>query len=456
MQISKKLQNILLSSLTVGVITFMPVIYNFDDTHLPIIVSIAHAEVKTYVGIDTAMCDFGEDDPEMVKMIQVAAQSRAFQAAKEKAGVYIKSYTQSINAVVTEDSVSTMTNVIVDVLEIKYKKMPYSAHKANGESFGKIGFMYEATVTVKIDTNGIINYLKTDSKLRATLESQNKGFEDSFIRIDKELDNIQKDSINAKTVAEKNKVKADLDKTYKNILANQKLAEGNKLAHKKDYQGSIFKYSEAIKLDPDYVEAYNNRGVSYYDLENYKDAIADYNKVIQLNPNYATAYNNRGLIYEDIGDYKQALADYSRAIQLDPNDAIFYNNCGNAYSKLQNYKLSIIKYNKAIQLDPNYELAYYNRGLSYIYLQNYKEAITDYDKVIQLNPNYIEAYDRRGLVYALLKNYKQAIANWSEAIQLNPNIAEFYVARGYAYKALGDNAKAQSDFSKAISLGFKL
>ena len=76
-----------------GSLTFMPDIYS-----LQMIIPVAHAEVKNYVATDTTMCDFGEDDPEIVKMIQAAAQSRAIQRAKEQAGVYIKSYTKTINS----------------------------------------------------------------------------------------------------------------------------------------------------------------------------------------------------------------------------------------------------------------------------------------------------------------------------------------------------------------------
>ena len=38
--------------------------YNFP------LISIAHAKVTTYVGVDTAMCDFGEGKPEIVNMAQ--------------------------------------------------------------------------------------------------------------------------------------------------------------------------------------------------------------------------------------------------------------------------------------------------------------------------------------------------------------------------------------------------
>ena len=189
---------------------------------------------------------------------------------------------------------------MVDILDVKFKKLPYEAHKARGESFGKIGFIYEATVTIKIDTDGIANYLKSDSKIRETLESQNRGLQETIVKTNKELDNIQRNSINAKTKAEQNKVKSDLNKSYKEILANQKLEEGNKLYYQKNYQDAINKYNEGIQLNPNLLMAYNNRGATYNYLKNYEQAIDNYNKAIKINPNLAEVYFNRGITLSDL------------------------------------------------------------------------------------------------------------------------------------------------------------
>ena len=50
-----------------------------------------------------------------------------------------------------------------------------------------------------------------------------------------------------------------------------------------------------------------------------KDAIADYNEVIRINPNYTDAYYNRGVIKNDLGDKKGAIKDYNEAIRINPN-----------------------------------------------------------------------------------------------------------------------------------------
>ena len=57
-------------------------------------------------------------------------------------------------------------------------------------------------------------------------------------------------------------------------------------------------------------------------LKQYSEAIADYSIAIELNPNYAEAYNNRGLAKYNLKKYSEVIADLDKAIELDPNFAL--------------------------------------------------------------------------------------------------------------------------------------
>jgi len=97
-----------------------------------------------------------------------------------------------------------------------------------------------------------------------------------------------------------------------------------------DDQYKIDNYTKCLKIDPDYVKAYYNRGNAYKELENYKNAIADYTRAIKIDPDYSTAYYNRGLAYNILENYKNAIADYTRAIKIDPDFANAYDGRGTA------------------------------------------------------------------------------------------------------------------------------
>jgi tetratricopeptide (TPR) repeat protein len=53
--------------------------------------------------------------------------------------------------------------------------------------------------------------------------------------------------------------------------------QGNDKYEKGDYQGSLAAYSQAIVLNPNYVEAYNRRGIARRALGDNKGSLADYN-----------------------------------------------------------------------------------------------------------------------------------------------------------------------------------
>ena len=68
-------------------------------------------------------------------------------------------------------------------------------------------------------------------------------------------------------------------------------------------------------------QAYNYRGEAWYVKEELDKAIADYDEAIRLDPEYAEAYLNRGILASD-GEYDKAIADFNEAIRLDPEDAL--------------------------------------------------------------------------------------------------------------------------------------
>ena len=219
-----------------------------------------------------------------------------------------------------------------------------------------------------------------------------------------------------------------------------------------DYKGAITDYTQAIRLNPDHANAYNNRGVAKSDLGQHFAAIADYDIAIRLNPDYAQAYNNRGVAKSDLGQHFAAIADFDIAIRLNPDDAEAYYNRGIAKDHLGQHFAAIADYDIAIRLNPDYANAYNNRGVAKSDLSQHFAAIADYDIAIRLNPDYANAYNNRGLAKDHLGQHFAAIADYDIAIRLNPDYADTYNNRGLAKSKLGQHFAAIADFDIAIRL----
>jgi tetratricopeptide (TPR) repeat protein len=92
---------------------------------------------------------------------------------------------------------------------------------------------------------------------------------------------------------------------------------GLELRKKHVLEKAISDFSEAIRLKPDFAEAYYNRGRTQG--ADTSDAIVDCDEAIKINPKYAEAYNSRGDAWEKRGEVNRAIADYQKAIRVNPN-----------------------------------------------------------------------------------------------------------------------------------------
>lgn len=78
----------------------------------------------------------------------------------------------------------------------------------------------------------------------------------------------------------------------------------------------VHDYDRVIKLNPDFVYAYFNRGNLRCAQRDYRAAVLDYNEAIKRDPDFAEAYFNRGLTRLYLGDTERGIADLSKAGEL--------------------------------------------------------------------------------------------------------------------------------------------
>jgi tetratricopeptide (TPR) repeat protein len=73
-----------------------------------------------------------------------------------------------------------------------------------------------------------------------------------------------------------------------------------------------------VKINPDYVDAWNRRATIYFTKKDYGRALADLREVLKREPRHFGALSGLGLILQDIGDDKQALDIYRRVLAIYP------------------------------------------------------------------------------------------------------------------------------------------
>jgi Flp pilus assembly protein TadD len=112
--------------------------------------------------------------------------------------------------------------------------------------------------------------------------------------------------------------------------------------------------------------------------KNANKAIEYWDNAINQKQNTPQAFNNRGLAYYDLKQYQKAIKDYDQAIKQDPDYVAAFNNRGNSYYELADYQQALTDFNHSLQLDPNYVKAHFNRGLVYYQLNQSDMACNDF------------------------------------------------------------------------------
>ena len=177
-----------------------------------------------------------------------------------------------------------------------------------------------------------------------------------------------------------------------------------------------------------------------------------YDKALRLNPNLVEAYHNRGMIKITFGQLEAALADYDAAIARNPDYAQAYYSRGMVKEFLDQREAALADYDAAIAQKPDYTQAYYNRGMVKGALGQWDAALADYDAAIAQKPDYTQAYYRRGVAKEALGQWDAALADYDEAIRLYPDNTDAYFSRGNAKAQLDRIDEARQDFETALNL----
>jgi tetratricopeptide (TPR) repeat protein len=224
---------------------------------------------------------------------------------------------------------------------------------------------------------------------------------------------------------------------------------------KGDLDGAMTDDDEILTLLPSNASAFCQRGFLKQSKGDLDGAVADYSRAIQIDPKSYIAYYNRGLIEDQKGNFDAAISDYNQTLALNPQLPGAYYNRGNAKSEKADFDGAIADYTRALEIDPKLALAYCNRALAEQQTGNLDAAFADYNQALSADPTIPIAYYNRGLIKEQRNDLDGAIADTTKAIELNPNSAQAYYNRGVALQARGNLDAAANDLRKFIELAPK-
>lgn len=306
------------------------------------------------------------------------AREEAKRAAVERAGIYLQTYSKSIDLQLDIDEVRT---VAARLLKIQDESNKVDVVEDN---------LLKFTVTIKalvddLDDKFLKNIMQDKQSLEE-LTAKNKELQEKYDALNSEMAKYKKDFDGASD-EQRLEIKKAVARNTERFSAVEEFAKGNDFAFRKDYTQALTAYDTALRLDPQLAEAYNNRGIVKYDLRQFSAAIEDYNIAIKLKQNYADALNNRGNAYAALGQFQIAANDLQASLRLNDKSANGHNNLGSVYLSQKNFNAAIEEYTRAIQLNSSFAEAYYNRAVAYYGQKNLEKAMADLQRAISLKGN---------------------------------------------------------------------
>ena len=82
---------------------------------------------------------------------------------------------------------------------------------------------------------------------------------------------------------------------------------------------AIEKFKQAIKINPEFADAYFQLGLVYGELERYDEGISTYKEAIRIKPDFFAAYYNLGETYHKLTRHDESITAYKEAIRNKPD-----------------------------------------------------------------------------------------------------------------------------------------
>ena len=214
------------------------------------------------------------------------------------------------------------------------------------------------------------------------------------------------------------------DSTNVNALVNLAMI----YARKGDAEKSLDTYSRVISIDPEYKDAYFNRGLLLLAksqekasvAKSYKDSLSKKSKDKGLLSQYQSAWEDYNQVFV------KAEADFQKTVQIDPNDKDGFFHLGLLY--LSRAQISDVEKNQE---------------------SDFSQAESFFKKSLGLDPQNPETMKYLGFTLLSEKKWEEAVSFLEQLVELAPTDRESWGYLAIAYARLGKKDKAEEAFKKS-------
>jgi tetratricopeptide (TPR) repeat protein len=262
---------------------------------------------------------------------------------------------------------------------------------------------------------------------------------------------------------------------------------GNVLAAKKDYEGAIKEFEEALKLtdnktavwasivkvhlsegkpdlalqkiaeykkqSPDDTGLYQLAAEVYMSKKQFDSAEKELNRAVELKPDWDMPYLNLAAIKMEQKDLKGAIAVYEQGLKNIPDSEKLVMMSATSYERTGDYEKAISAYEKTLDINSRNVLAANNLAALIL---DHRDDQQSYMKAKELvksleNTNQPALLDTVAWADYKLGNLESAIATLQQVVEKAPAVPIFQYHLGMAYHKQGNKAAAKTHLETALN-----
>jgi superkiller protein 3 len=204
------------------------------------------------------------------------------------------------------------------------------------------------------------------------------------------------------------------------VLAEELFARGNLYIQSQVWEEAAREFRNAIKMEPDYPEAFNNLGLCLLYGGQAQEAVTAFQSALKLFPGWALAEANLGLTLQRMQQHKDAAGYYLSSLQKNNQQPTVWMAYGDCHSALGSPDQALYAYQQAVTLSPKYDMAYVRMGLLQARRNNLNEAEDALARAVAIEPNNPDAAAVLGAISARKGDIARARDYFNQVEDLDP------------------------------------
>jgi tetratricopeptide (TPR) repeat protein len=208
---------------------------------------------------------------------------------------------------------------------------------------------------------------------------------------------------------------------------------------------AVAQYTQALQINPRFVEALVQRGVAHTSLKEFDQAIEDETRALELRPTSYEALYNRARAYWQSKRYDKAFADYRKALKTYPAGAHDVHLClGLMNSDQFHWRRAVVNFTEALKAQPRDAVALKNRGTARAHIGEFEQAKEDLSNAVSFAPDDAQYRFIRSFIELALRQGKEASADAETYLNMKNGTGATLATKAYHWR---DSAWTSKDGS---------